>query len=386
MLLFKNITLFSPYFLGTKDVLTSFDKIALISSNINSDILPDITVIDGAGLIMCPGFIDLHCHIAGGGGEGGFNTRTPELMLTDFTTAGITTCIGLLGTDGTTRSMGNLIAKSRALELEGLTTYIWTGCYEVPTRTITDSPRGDIILVDKIIGIGEIAISDHRSSRPSDKDLVFLATEARIGGMISGKAGLLHIHIGDSADGLDPILRLYQQWNIPLESILPTHINRNHNLFNQGIYYGEIGGYLDITTGIKPEKPDSMELDPGKAYKILLENKISPFNITMSSDSGGSMPIFDDNNKLVKLSSSSPKTTLEAFKSCLHEGIDFEKAIIPFTLSPARLLKLKSKGEIKEGLDADLLILDNNYNLKHVIAKGRIMIENYNITTLGTFQ
>ncbi|MGE5628947.1 MAG: beta-aspartyl-peptidase [Solirubrobacterales bacterium] len=386
MLLFKNISLYSPKFLGTMDILTCYDKIAYISTHISLGSFPKINVIDGKNLIMCPGFIDLHIHFAGGGGEGGFNTRTPDLMLTDLTGAGITTGIGLLGTDGTTRSMGNLIAKARALEVEGISTYVWTGCYQVPTRTITDSPRGDIILVDKIIGIGEIAISDHRSSHPSIKDLAMLASEARIGGMISGKAGVLHLHTGDEIEGLDPVLTLNKEYKIPLENILPTHINRNHTLFNQAIDYAKTGGNLDITTGIKPETSNSIEFDPGKAFKILLENNVSPFNITMSSDAGGSMPIFDKDGKLLKLSVGSPMSNLEALKSSISNGIAFETAIIPFTLSPSKILKLKGKGEIKEGHDADLLIFDNSFNLKSVVAKGKIMVENYKPIVFGTFQ
>lgn len=386
MLLFKNISLYSPKYLGKMDVLTCFDKIAYISTNISTGIFPKTNVIDGKNLIMCPGFIDLHIHFAGGGGEGGFNTRTPDLMLTDMTMAGITTGIGLLGTDGITRSMGNLIAKARSLEIEGISTYVWTGCYQVPTRTVTDSPRSDIILVDKIIGIGEIAISDHRSSHPSNKDLALLASEARIGGMISGKAGVLHLHTGDEPGGLEPALRLNKDYNIPFESILPTHINRNHNLFNQAVDYAKMGGHIDITTGIKPETPNSVELAPERAFRILLENKISPFFITMSSDAGGSMPIFDKDGKLLKLSIGSPSSNLETLKSCVSSGIAFETAIIPFTISPARLLKLKGKGEIKEGQDADLLIFDNNYNLKSVVSKGAIMVQDYKPFVFGTFQ
>lgn len=388
MLLIKNIETYSPKHLGVQDILVSYDKILYISPDINipNKNFPKMSIIQGNGLILIPGIIDLHVHIIGGGGEGGYNTRTPELMLTHLTKAGITTCVGLLGTDGTTRSMGNLLAKARSLEIEGLTTYSWTGCYQMPTRTITDSARGDIILVDKIIGVGEIAVSDHRSSHPSDKDLTFLASEARIGGMLSGKCGILHIHIGDGKNGLLPLFDLHKNSEIPFENILPTHINRNHELFKQSIDYAKMGGFIDITTGITPENSDSVEVNPAKAYSSLLENNISPWQITMSSDSGGSMPIYDDKGELEKLTAGSPNSNIETFRNCINQGIDFETSLIPFTSSPAKLLKLHQKGEIKEGLDADLLILDKKLNLKYVIAKGKIMLENYNPTVFGTFE
>ena len=388
MLLIKNIDTYSPKSLGVKDILISYNKILYISSNISipPKNFPEISVIQGDDLTLIPGIIDLHVHIIGGGGEGGFNTRTPELSLTQLSKAGVTTCIGLLGTDGTTRSMGNLLAKARSLEIEGLSTLTWTGCYQMPTRTITDSARGDIILVDKIIGVGEIAISDHRSSNPSDEDLTFLASEARIGGMLSGKCGVLHLHIGDGKNGLLPLFDLHKNSEIPFENILPTHINRNHELFKQSLDYAKMGGFVDITTGIKPEKNDSVEVDPAKAYSSLLENKISPWQITMSSDSGGSMPIYDDKGELKALTVGSPNSNIETFRNCVSQGIDFETSLIPLTSSPARLLKLIGKGEVKEGFDADLLILDKKLNIKYVIAKGKLLLENYNPTVFGTFE
>ncbi|WP_341349023.1 beta-aspartyl-peptidase [Fervidicella metallireducens] len=241
MILVKNANVFAPDKLGKKDILISFNKIAYISDNIDvpGGNFPEIEVIDAENLIAVPGIIDLHVHIIGGGGEGGYITRTPELMLTDFTLNGITTVVGCLGTDGITRNMANLIAKSRALDIEGISTYSWTGCYEVPTRTLTNSARGDIVLVDKIIGIGEIAVSDHRSTHPTQKELVYLASEARVGGMLSGKCGILHIHLGDGKEKLDPVISLTKEHEIPYENILPTHINRNKALFEQSVEYAK---------------------------------------------------------------------------------------------------------------------------------------------------
>ena len=75
------------------------------------------------------------CSYIGGGGEGGFSTRTPEATLSDLTTAGVTTVVGTLGTDGIARDMNALLAKARGLEEEGITTYIYTGSYRLPLRT-----------------------------------------------------------------------------------------------------------------------------------------------------------------------------------------------------------------------------------------------------------
>lgn len=386
MILIKSGTVYEPSCIGRKNILIGNDKILYISSQINipDRNFPEVDVIDADGLYVVPGLIDLHVHITGGGGEGGYATRTPELMLTNFTLYGVTTCVGLLGTDGTTRSMQSLLAKARGLEIEGITTFVWTGSYEFPTRNITDSSRNDIILIDKVIGIGEIAISDHRSSHPSDYDLERLVSEARVGGMLSGKCGILHFHIGDERSGLDPVFHLVQDREVPFENLLPTHVNRNRHLFEQSIEYAKIGGYIDITSGIKPEGDDAVH--PVEAYKYILEMGIDPGNVTMSSDAGGSLPLFDDKGRLIRLGIGFPSTQLEMLKGCIESGIAVEEALIPFTSSPASLLKLKGKGYIHEGYDGDLLILDKKFIPHTVISKGRVMVKDYKPVVFGTFE
>lgn len=385
MILIKNIDIFSPKPLGKNDVLLCYDKIVYISKKIDipNGNFPEIYIIDGNDFILTPGIIDLHVHIIGGGGEGGFTTRAPELTLTDLTLNGISTCVGLLGTDGTTRSMGNLLAKARALEEEGISTYCWTGCYEIPTRTITDSARGDIVLIDKILGVGEIAVSDHRGSHPSENDLIHLASEARVGGMLSGKCGVLHMHLGDGKKGLTPIFNIIEDSDIPYENLLPTHVNRNPLVYKQAVEYVKKGGFVDITTGIKPEGDSA--LYAFQVYKTMLDEGVSPYHITMSSDSGGSMPMFDDKGKLLSLKIGFPNTNMDTIKQCIENNISIEQALIPLTSSPAEFLKLKNKGKIREGFDADLLILDKKLNLHTVICKGKIMVENYKAVVKGSF-
>ena len=69
-----------------------------------------IETIDGTGCILTPGLIDRHVHITGGGGEAGFISRARPIDVQEILDAGITTVIGLLGTDGYTRSTKELFA------------------------------------------------------------------------------------------------------------------------------------------------------------------------------------------------------------------------------------------------------------------------------------
>ncbi|MEA4849697.1 MAG: beta-aspartyl-peptidase, partial [Clostridiaceae bacterium] len=235
----------SPDDRGNKDLLIADKVVANIADSISpSKDYGDVEIIDITGKYVVPGFIDQHVHMIGGGGEAGYASRTPEIMLTRVTKAGITTLVGCLGTDGTTRHMASLLAKARGLEAEGISTYIYTGSYEVPTRTITGSVRNDLILIDKVLGCGEIAISDHRSAQPVKEDITKLAAESRVGGILSGKAGVLHLHVGDGKRKLGMLFEIIEETEIPITQFTPTHINRNPYLLEDGVKFAKLGGMI----------------------------------------------------------------------------------------------------------------------------------------------
>ena len=239
MYLIKNAKVYAPQPVWTYDVLTGGGKILKIAKDLPAEAAYDVEVINGAGKILMPGLIDTHVHVLGGGGEGGARTRTPEIRLTDITTGGVTTVVGVLGTDGCTRTMSNLLAKAKGLEEEGITTFAYTGSYRIPVRTLTGSIQDDIILFDRIIGTGEIAISDHRSSAPTKEEFARIVADTRVGGILSAKAGLVSIHMGDGREKLDFLRYVLQNTQIPPENMLPTHINRSITLMKDGINYAK---------------------------------------------------------------------------------------------------------------------------------------------------
>ncbi len=386
MILLKNCNVYCPENIGKKDILLSFDRVVSICDNIqlSKESSLDILEIDLKGKIVVPGFIDLHVHMIGGGGEGGFTTRTPELNLSDFIRGGITTAVGLLGTDAVTRSLPQLLAKARALDEEGINTYIWTGSYEIPTRIISDNPRSDIVLIDKIIGIGEVAVSDHRSSSPTLNQLTYIASEARVGGMLSGKCGVFHIHLGDGKGGLRPIIEIFENSEIPYENILPTHVNRNSRLFKEVLEFGKMGGYFDITSGIYRKDEDGE--NPEDAYIKAIEYGVHKTHVTISSDGGGSMPLFDENGKLIKLGVGDLSSDFKCFKGLLLKGMDIETALLPFTKNVATLLKFPKEGRLFEGSFANMNILDKDNELFGVISKGEIAMWDYEVKKFSQFE
>lgn len=385
--LIRKGTVFAPSPLGTKDILISECRIAAVCEPDKIEIKGmDIEVVDASEKIIIPGLIDSHVHILGGGGEGGPATRAPEISIENIIECGVTTVIGCLGTDGTTRHMESLLAKARALEAEGVTTYLFSGSYQIPPVTITGSIRSDLILIDKVIGAGEIAISDHRSSQPTFEEFVRLAAECRVGGMLGGKAGILHLHLGDGPRKLEMLFKLIKETEIPVTQVIPTHINRNPELFAEAIKFIQSGGFVDLTAGDDPEAKAGIEVNIGKAIRLLLEKKASLNQVTISSDSNGSLPVFDSKGNLQGLTVATQKSLLKNIRHLVQKKVlKLQDALKPLTVNPAFFYKLHQKGEIQSGKDADLVLLDKNLNITDSFARGRMMMANKTLLARGTF-
>ncbi len=378
---------FGPQPLGIKDILLAGDQIAAVAEPESIKIQGiEVRTFDARDKLVLPGLIDSHVHILGGGGEGGPSTRAPEIAIEEIISSGVTTLVGCLGTDGVSRHMESLLAKARALEIEGVTTYIFSGSYEIPVKTITGSVRSDLVLIDKVIGAGEIAISDHRSAQPVFEDIARLAAECRVGGLLGGKAGVLHLHLGDGRRGLEFLFRLIQETEIPASQVIPTHVNRNRRLLEEAVDYALAGGTVDLTAGVDPEKESDSDVSVETAVLRCLEKKAPLSQITVSSDSNGSLPVFDKLGNLVGLTIATQKTLFEKFRSLIRRKIlDTEQAAHLFSANPARFYKLGRKGALEAGKDADLILLDRDHHLTDVIAKGRIMMADGRLLAKSTF-
>lgn len=386
--LLKNAHVIAPEDLGVKDILVAGEKIAMIGEGLSLPAIYDCEVVDCEGNYVVPGCIDSHVHLIGGGGEGGYATRTPEIQLTDITTSGVTTVLGLLGTDGVTRHVASLLAKARGLEDEGITAYIYSGSYEIPTPTITGSVRNDIILIDKVIGTGEIAMCDHRSSQSPKEAYQQITAEARVGGMLSGKAGVVNMHLGDGEDGLKMLYEITKNGEIPKTQIIPTHVNRNKRLFKEAIEWAKQGGIMDVTSSVSPESGSSHSVKSSEAVKQALEAGVNIENITMSSDGNGSMPIFDEAGNNIGVGVASQISILNEFRDMVQkENIAITDAIKIITSNIAKFTKLyPRKGCLANNSDADILVLDKDLQLQHVWARGTHMVENGKPIVFGTFE
>lgn len=387
--LIRNAKIYAPEYLGVQDVLTADSRILKIGPDIPEVREYDVQTIDGTGMLLFPGFIDSHVHILGGGGEGSYHTRTPEIMLTDITTGGVTTVVGCLGTDGTTRNMASLLAKARGLEEEGITTYIYTGSYQIPVRTLTGNLVDDLILIDKAIGCGEIAISDHRSSQPTKEEFARIVGDTRTGGILSGKAGVVNIHMGDGKRMLAYLRYVVEETEIPPSNMLPTHINRSMRLLKEGMDYAKtLGGFLDLTTSSDPDYLEEDEVKASAGLKMLLDEGVPEHQITFSSDGQGSIPIFGKNGKFVGLGVGKVTSLYrEVRDAVLTDRVGLTQALKTVTSNPADLLKLERKGRIAAGKDADLvLVQEDTMEIDTVMAKGNLMVYKQKAVRKGTFE
>lgn len=387
MLLIKNANVYAPEPTGRCDILAAGGIIVAVDAGIR------ITeryceTFDADGLIAVPGFVDGHVHVTGGGGEGGYATRTPELVLSDAIRGGVTTVVGCLGTDGVTRSLASLLAKARSLDEEGISAFMYSGHYSVPVQTLTGSIERDLLLVDKVIGVGEVALSDHRSTQPTFDEFARVAAEARRGGILSGKAGIVNVHMGDGPRGLGLLRQIAEETEIPKTQFLPTHINRNPALFDEGIAWAKAGGYVDFTTSTVPAFLAEGEVKSSTGLRRMLDAGVDISRITFTSDGQGSLPSFDDKGILTRLEIGRVTSLFaEVRDAVIDDMVPFDVALRVITENPARILKLRGKGRLAPGAHADIVLLDaSSYEIRGVVAGSRWLMRDGAALVRGTFE
>jgi beta-aspartyl-dipeptidase (metallo-type) len=365
MLLLKGARTFAPQDLGNVDILVGADKVLAIENGMGP--MPvEVETLNLSNFVLAPGLIDLHVHFAGAGGEGGPLFRAEPLNASSLLESGITTAVGLLGTDGYARNVMEVLQKAYALEAQGVSTYIYTGSYKIPSVTITGDVAVDIMAVEKVLGL-KIAIADHRSSHPTVEEFVRLASQVRVAGILSGKVGIFHLHVGTCPDPLFLVRETNKRTSIPLYHFLPTHMNRNETVLEEALKFALEGGNVDFTAISDMKRPQAHE-----AVSKLLEASVPLDRITVSSDAGGSSPLFDSDGRLLDVKITTPQNLMAQFLQLL-DAIGPEKALTVFSTNPAKRLGLRHKGKIEEGFDADFLIFDDAWSLRGVIAKGRLV-------------
>lgn len=356
LILIENGELYSPEYRGKKNLLVAnnrIEKIGEVGRRGLDQLGVEYEVIDANNRVVVPGFIDPHEHLLGGSGEGSLAKQSPMLFVNEICRAGVTTVVGVLGVDTTMKTLPGLLARVKGLKEEGLNTFLWTGGYNVPPTTMLADVRQDMMFIDEVIGAGEVAISDERSMAPSSQELAKVVYDAHIGGILTGKAGLTHFHVGDSDQRLTPIMNLLECYDIKPDWLFPTHVQRTKELMDEAIAFAIDGMPVNI---------DIVEEDAAKWTKYYLEHGGPRENFTISSDADSSTP--------------------DIFYGQICELVVKHKMplelVLPFvTSNTARILKLTTKGKLEEGCDADVLVLTRDgLDIQEVIANGKRLVVN----------
>ena len=371
MLLIKNAFLYDPARRGKKDVLIAFDRILAVEDSV-SPVGYDTEVIDASGMILVPGLIDQHVHVIGGGEEG-LRSRVPEIAFSDIVKAGVTTLVGVLGTDGVTRDVETLLAKTKALNEEGVTARCLTSAYNYPPVTLTGSVMRDIVFLSEVLGC-KLAVSDHRACHPTRDEIIRLVSEIRMAGLIGGKPGVLHIHVGIDPVGIEPLMDIVRTTDIPVFHFRPTHMTRH---IEQAVPFNKMGGYADFTAH------DSLA-----PVLYGYRDRLDPSLVTISSDSNGSMPKWDAAHEhVIGMGVGQMTSLLKTLRQLVTEGFALEQALPFFTENVAKgLLMYPRKGAVRPGSDADLLLLREDLTADTLVAKGQILMRDGRVTKFGYYE
>ena len=388
MLLIRNADVFAPQALGLRDLLLGGGRILWIGAPgelaLPRALAADTGTIDLGGARLIPGLIDCHVHITGGGGEAGFRTRVPSLPLSRMTAAGVTSIIGLLGTDDIARGPRELLAGVYALREEGVNAWCYTGGYHVPPATLTGSAQADLVFIEAMVGIGEVAISDHRSSQPTLDELLRLAAVAHVAGLMTNKAGILHLHLGDGGRGLEPVRQALAGSELPPRVFHPTHVNRRRALFDEAVDLARSGCTIDVTAFPVAEGEDAYSA--ADAVLRFAASGAPPGRLTVSSDAGGCLPCFDGDGRVTHMDVGSAGALLATLAELVGRGMPLPSALLPFTQNPADLFRLSGKGRIAAGADADLVALDAAGGAATVIIRGNVHVQDGECVRRGTFE
>lgn len=379
-----NARVFAPEDLSICHLGIGGGRILSISHDIEAVSAAHATVTDIGGRRLIPGFVDGHAHVTGGGGESGFKSRVPPVALSSFTSAGVTSVVGVLGTDDTTRDTRGLLAQTRALREEGLGAWCHTGGYHVPPVTLTGSVRDDIVYLDPVIGIGELALSDHRSSQPTRDELLRIASDAHVAGMISGKAGIVHLHLGDGERGLDLVRQALALSELPARVFNPTHINRRKPLFDEALALAREGSTVDITAYPVSEDEDAWSAED--ALLKYLDSGAPADRITISSDGGGCLPVFNAQGELTEMDVGRAASLPLTLKNLLANGAALEQVLPAFTSNVANILRLPDRGRIRAGNAADFIVLDDNDDIHDVMIAGIWHVKGRKQQIFGQFE
>ncbi len=393
MILLRNGEVLAPEALGRKDILIAGERIVAVAEPGLEIRGIEVEERDLAGLTLTPGFIDNHVHVLGGGGGLGFSSRAPELQTSQLVRAGITSVIGMLGFDATSKDMRALVAKTKAFSEDGISAFALTGAtLEHPVPTLTGRLRDDIAFVEEIIGVGEISVSElgyaYDSNGPGAQYIAEAATEGLLAGRLARKRGYLCLQVPPYHGAcLKPVLAMLERTGLPIGQLLPSHVNQTEAYMADALAWTKRGGWVDVGANYSPDNNFSRATAPASAISQLLEAGVPLDLILLSSDGNGAPPKEEKREGQPAVANYMPVGALPATwrRLIIEEGLSASDALRVVTSNVAAATGLMRKGRIAPGLDADLIVFDAGWQIRTVIARGRVMVEDGRPLVRGMF-
>jgi len=391
--LLRNANIYAPEPLGLHDVLIAGTDIVVVSPDRLAVDDRHTEVLDVEGRVVAPGLIDNHVHVLGGGGGLGFASRAPELQTSQVVRHGITTVIGMLGFDATSKSMSALVAKTKAFREDGLSAYCLTGAtLEHPVPTLTGRIRTDIAFVEEIIGVGELSISELGYGFDSFGKGAQYVAEAATAGLLAGrlarKSGYACLQVPPYRETvLKPMFEVIDRTGLPITQFVPSHVNQTPEYMKDAQAWGRRGGWVDVGANYSPNNNYARAIEPAEAVLALLRGGVPMERILVSSDGNGAPPKEERGEGRPKVANYMPMGALTGVLRRLHRehGIALDEALRPFTVNVAQATGLARKGRIAAGMDADLVVFDEALRVVDVFCRGRRMVAQGKVAAGGMF-
>ncbi len=346
-ILIENGEVYGPSPLGRQSLLVSGERIARVGGVARREVEAlgiEIQVVDAAGCIVIPGIVDPHQNPLGESSPHGLGERSALVRASDLAAGGVTTGVGCLGVDAGTTTMKALLARATVLREQGPDVHVWTGGSRV-RATLLESACADLVTFADVIGTGEVA--DFHGSIRDPRALASLASDAYLGGTLSGKAGVTHLHL-EGREPAAPLLEAFDEQRVPADRIFVALRGPEPGLLDEAVRCARWGAYVGVgAEGGKLEEWVSGYLDRGGNARRLV--------------------LFSDAPR------AHPRSVLERVCALAGEPGWPLEAVLPWaTSNPARMLGLDDRGTIEPGRRADLVVLRRDpLRVVEVIARGR---------------
>jgi beta-aspartyl-dipeptidase (metallo-type) len=125
---------------------------------------------------------------------------------------------------------------------------------------------------------------------------------------------------------------------------------------------------VDITAFPVAEEEDAWPADV--ALLKYLESGAPADRVTISSDGGGCLPVFNEQGEMLHMDIGRPASLIETLRTLLGNGVALEQVLPAFTSNVADILRLHDRGRIRAGDAADLIVLDDENAISDVMIAG----------------